>query len=75
MNCQVLNEKIEESRLSKNTIAEELGLTRQGLYNKLTGIREFKGSEIKKLIQMLGLTEQEQQIIFFADDVGITANK
>lgn len=74
MNCQVLNEKIEESRLSKNTIAEELGLTRQGLYNKLTGIREFKGSEIKKLIQMLGLTEQEQQIIFFADDVGITAN-
>jgi DNA-binding phage protein len=74
LNNQVLNEKIEESRLSKNMIAEQLGLTRQGLYNKLNGKCEFKGSEIKKLIQMLGLNEHEQQMIFFADDVGANVN-
>lgn len=69
MNYQLLNIKIESLGLSKSTIAEELGITRQGLYNKLNGEREFKGSEIKKLIQILGLDEQEQQSIFFADDV------
>ena len=77
MNYQLLNFKIESRGLSKSTVAEELGITRQGLYNKLNGEREFKGSEIKKLIQMLKLDEQEQQDIFFADeideDVHITA--
>lgn len=74
MNYQLLNIKIESLGLSKSTIAEELGITRQGLYNKLNGEREFKGSEIKKLIQMLRLDEQEQQSIFFADDVDGYAN-
>lgn len=74
MNSQLLNIKIEESGLLKSAIAEELGLTRQGLYNKLNGEREFKGSEIKKLIQMLRLSEQEQQDIFFADDVDVYAH-
>lgn len=74
MNGALLSEKIEASRLSKSVIAEELGLTRQGLYNKLNGVREFKGNEIKKLIKLLGLNEQEQTDIFFADDVGGNAN-
>ena len=74
MNSVLLSEKIEASSFTKNDIAESLGLTRQGLYNKLTGIREFKGSEIKKLIKMLHLSEQEQHDIFFADDVGTFAN-
>lgn len=74
MNGTLLAERIESSKLTKNAIAEGLGLTRQGLHNKLTGLREFKGSEIKKLIQMLDLSEQDQQAIFFADEVGATAN-
>lgn len=74
MNGALLSEKIEASRLSKSVIAEELGLTRQGLYNKLNGVREFKGNEIKKLIKLLGLNEQEQTDIFFADDVGENVN-
>lgn len=74
MNNQLLNDRIEESKLSKNTIAEALGLSRQGLYNKLNGVREFKGSEIKKLIQLLELSDDDQRCIFFADDVGKNAN-
>lgn len=74
MNNQLLNDRIEESKLSKNTIAEALGLSRQGLYNKLNGVREFKGSEIKKLIQLLELSDDDQRSIFFADDVGKNAD-
>lgn len=74
LNNQLLNDRIEESKLSKNTIAEALGLSRQGLYNKLNGVREFKGSEIKKLIQLLELSDDDQRSIFFADDVGKNAN-
>ena len=74
LNNQLLNDRIEESKLSKNTIAEALGLSRQGLYNKLNGVREFKGSEIKKLIQLLELSDDDQRSIFFADDVGKNVN-
>lgn len=74
MNCQLLLEKIESRNLSKAFVAEFLGLTRQGLYNKLNGDRDFKGSEIKQLIRLLNLDPEEQQAIFFADEVGENAN-
>lgn len=74
MNYQMLLEKIESQNLSKSYVAEFLGLTRQGFYNKLKGERDFKGAEIKQLIRLLNLDEDEQQAIFFADDVGENAN-
>lgn len=67
MNDELLLEKIDSSRLSRGFIAECLGLTRQGLYNKLSGEREFKGSEIKKLSTLLKLSDSERESIFFAD--------
>lgn len=70
MNYQMLLDKIESRNLSKTFVAEFLGLTRQGFYNKLNGERDFKGSEIKQLIRLLDLNTEEQQAIFFADDVG-----
>lgn len=69
MNETLLAEKIEHNSLSKREIAESLGLTRQGLYNKLKGVSEFKGSEIKKLSDLLSLSEKEKEAIFFADCV------
>lgn len=69
MNSSLLYNKINSSKLSKSYIAESLGLTRQGLYNKLSGKREFKGSEIKKISDLLNLSEQEKEDIFFADFV------
>lgn len=73
MNTALLTERIESSSYTKSIIAKSLGLTRQGFYNKLKGLREFKGSEIKKLIQILDLSESDQKAIFFADDVSETA--
>ena len=69
LNLDLLNFKIEQSHTSKSEIAEALGITRQGLYNKLNGEKEFKGSEIKIISQMLNLSANERDNIFFADFV------
>lgn len=64
MDGTLLNNKINSCKLSIKEIAESLGLTRQGFYNKLNGKREFKGSEIKKLSSLLNLSPQEKESIF-----------
>ncbi len=65
MNVEMLVAKIEASGRSKSEIAEVLGITRQGLYNKLSGESEFKSSEIKVLSLLLSLTPEERDTIFF----------
>jgi transcriptional regulator with XRE-family HTH domain len=65
----MLNARLDASGLSRSEIAERLGLTRQGLYNKLCGLNEFKSSEIRLLSEILRLTAQERDLIFFADCV------
>lgn len=74
MNYELLTATINRSNISKGDIAEKLGLTRQGLHNKLTGVREFKVSEINALSAMLNLSIAEKEAIFFADCVGTYAN-
>ena len=74
MNGVLLLSKIDASNLSKSYLAEALGLTRQGFNNKMSGEREFKGSEIKKLSKLLNLSLQEKEAIFFADCVDENAN-
>lgn len=74
MNTELLNNRINCSGLSKSYIAESLGITRQGLSKKLNGESEFKGSEIKKLSNLLGMSIEEKEFIFFADYVDENAN-
>ena len=74
MNVAMLVAKIEASGRSKSEIAEMLGITRQGLYNKLSGETEFKSSEIKILSMLLSLTPEERDHIFFADYVDASDN-
>ena len=57
---------IKDSNLTKSEIAEQLGLTRQGLYNKLNGEKEFKASEIRKLSKILNLKDEDKNRIFLA---------
>lgn len=74
MDKEMLSAKLDASGMSRNEIAERLGLTRQGLYNKLCGESEFKSSEIKLLSEILALSAQERDHIFFADFVDTTVN-
>lgn len=69
MNLQYLNDRIKLSRIPITAIAEGLGLSRQSLYAKMKGEREFKSSEVTKLCEILRLTDEEKTLVFFADKV------
>ena len=74
MNLEYLNGKISLSRIPITAIAEEMGLSRQSLYLKMKGERDFKTSEVEKLCEVLRLTEDERMLIFFADEVDNSVN-
>lgn len=65
-NSLLLEIAITRSQISKRTLAKKLGISEQGLYNKLNGISEFKASEIRALTDELSLSAQEREDIFFA---------
>lgn len=53
--------------LTQREIAKRLGLSEMGLHKKINNITEFKASEIKTLVELLGITNIDA--IFFANDV------
>ena len=65
-NTDLLREKIRLSGLRMKFIANSIGITYQGLLNKVTNKQEFRASEIQALYDLLGLTEEERIKIFFA---------
>lgn len=69
MNLSYLNSKIDEIQIPITVIAEKMGISRQSLYLKMDGQREFKASEIEKICDILRLNETERSLIFFADVV------
>lgn len=69
MDLKYLNDKINEINIPIKTIADKMGISRQTLYLKMNGEREFKTSEIEKLCGILRLTNDERSLIFFADRV------
>ena len=66
MNNKKLNNTIKDKGLKKQFVALELGITPYGLAKKLNGENEFKVSEMVKLSNLLDLSEQEKNEIFFA---------
>ena len=75
MNLELLNKKIQESFISKSEIASAMKITRQGLFNKLSGTTEFTVSDMNCIAEVLSLTAEERYRIFFADYVDKSANK
>ena len=64
----LLVEAIKASGLKKQHIAATLGLSAQGLANKVDGLRAFKVEEVQTLAKMLGLPQDRRDEIFFAPD-------
>lgn len=65
-NTKLLREKIDASGLKLQYIADQLGITRFGLYKKLQDGSEFKPSQIVKLCELLRIeTAEEREQIFF----------
>ena len=69
VNTKLLREKIDEHGFNMLFVAQKLGITYQGLLNKMQNKSEFTASEIQILTSLLNLTEKERNKIFFAHKV------
>ena len=65
-NTKLLEDAIERSGLKKGYIAERLGVSRGGLTNLCNNRAEFKASQIQVLCDLLKLTDEQRNAIFFA---------
>lgn len=65
----LLKDTIQEKGYKLKYIAEQMGLSSYGLGLKLSGVQEFKVSEINKIIVLLSLSKNEIENIFFEDFV------
>jgi DNA-binding XRE family transcriptional regulator len=68
-NRELLEAAIKRSGYRKRYLAELLGLSPQGFYNKLNNKTEFTQSEIATLVKKLCLFDLEREAIFFAEKV------
>lgn len=66
-NLKLLKEKINESGYKLLFIAKCIGITRTSLLNKVGGKYDFKNREIHKLADLLRLSNEERDVIFFAN--------
>ena len=64
-NTKKLNEIIKNSGLKKKYIAEQIGRTPYGFALKLSGKHEFTASEIKKLCELLSITDKKEILEIF----------
>ena len=74
MDLKYLTDKIAEIKIPITVIASKMGISRQSLYLKMHGRREFKASEIEKICGILRLTDTELALIFFKDMVDKNGN-
>lgn len=65
----LLREKIENSGMTMVAISVKAGISRETLYNRLSGKGEFHASEIVGLAKALNLSKTERDKIFFAKQV------
>ena len=64
---EALNKVIENSGLKLTFIARALKLSREWFYKKLNNQTEFKASEIVKMQEILNLSNEQRDKIFFAN--------
>lgn len=65
---EALKKCIEDSGMTMVFISKKTGILRETLYNRLSDEKsDFKASEIVKLADVLGLSNEERDAIFFAN--------
>lgn len=65
-NTELLKAKIDESGYKLKYIASRLGITYYGFLKKVNNDTEFKASEIQALCDLLNISGEEKERIFFA---------
>ncbi len=56
---------LKKAEITKRTYAKKLGISIQALYNKLNNVSEFKQAEIAITCELLNLSNDERNAIFF----------
>lgn len=67
VNTPLLDKCIDKSGLKIGYIIEKLGLSRNGFDKKRKGVTPFRTAEIYVLCDLLKLSEENKNNIFFAD--------
>jgi len=62
----LLKDLLGKSEFKLEYIFEQLGLSRQGFYNKVNGKTEFTASEIEKLSRLLKMSVAQRKQCFFS---------
>ncbi|MCI6172658.1 MAG: helix-turn-helix domain-containing protein [Clostridiales bacterium] len=74
-NSKLLRRYIEQSGLKRTYVAGKLGLSYQGYLNKESGKSEFTQSEIQSLCDLLSISAQDKERIFFAHNVDVQSTQ
>lgn len=70
-NTKKLRALILECGLTQEQVAAHLGITPASLNYKINNKREFKASEIKSLVELLNIPNEDVTGIFFTRDVDL----
>lgn len=70
-NTKKLRALILECGLTQEQVAAHLGITPASLNYKINNKREFKASEIKALVELLNIPNEDVTGIFFTHDVDL----
>ena len=65
MNTMELKAEIVRKGYSVPVLAKEIGISKKALYCKMTGKSNFKLNEMRKIINILNLTNEKILYIFF----------
>jgi predicted transcriptional regulator len=68
MDREKLKKVIAEKGLMHKAVAEKLGISPYGFALKLNGTTDFKVSEMNRVCEVLSLTSEERNRIFFGVD-------
>lgn len=65
-NGKMLKEIAKAKHITLQSIADAIGVSRQGLFKKIENRSEFKASEVMRISELLDLSEEQKKQIFFA---------
>lgn len=68
-NSELFEMMVRDKGIKKTFIADKLGISNQALLNKISNKSEFKAGETIVIRDLLGLTNQQWEQIFFATNV------
>lgn len=75
VDVNLLKTRMDESGLKKGFIAQQLGVTPQGLYKKLTDKSDWYYTQVMVLKDLLKLSDEDVSEIFFAENVDLQSTQ